>query len=152
MNEFETLKNRYLNLYPLDGVQNRDLKEIEKILDIKLPNDFCEIAKFYGGGQIGDISIYSFNIEDKDNILERTNQFRNAISLPNDFIVLAEPDEGIVFMDTQKEPRILWINSIEVDSLITGKFEVKPDTWKTYKAFFVELLEQEEMDKSNKYE
>lgn len=33
MDEFETFKNRYLNLYPLYGVQERDLMKILKNID-----------------------------------------------------------------------------------------------------------------------
>lgn len=146
MNEFEILKNRLENLHPVDGITEQELLKIEETLEVKLPHDYCEIAKFYGGGQIGIVSMYSFKIEDNDNVVEKTQQLRTCVNLPYEFIALAEPDESIIVMNTKKEPRILWIDATDVENIATGKFESKPDVWKTFEEFFAELLEQEEMD------
>ncbi|WP_368087052.1 hypothetical protein [Bacillus sp. 71mf] len=35
--------------------------KIEEKLNIKLPEDFCEIATFFSGGYLGGISNYSFS-------------------------------------------------------------------------------------------
>ena len=139
------LKNRHLALYPLDGIDKNKLVAVENALSIKLPNDFCEIAQFYSGGMLGDVSIYSFNIEDVDNIVGKTEFLRKTINLPNDFILLSEPDESIIVMNV-KDSNIFWIDATDAENLQSGSFESSPDTWETFADFFAELLTQEEND------
>src|SRR5574344_1492599 len=113
MDKLEELRNRYLALFPVDGIDKSKLFSIEKILSVKLPSDFCEISQFYSGGMIGDVSMYSFNLDDVDNIVEKTILLRKSINLPNDFIVLSEPDESLIVMETSKKPSILWIDATD---------------------------------------
>ncbi len=143
----EEIKNRYLALYPSDdGVDMQNMIELEQSLNMKFPKDFFEISQFYSGGQLGDVSLYSFNINEVDNILEKTFLLRKTNKLPNKFIVLAEPDESLIVMDMENKPRILWINSTDIDNLSKNRFEMKPDIWQTFSDFFIQLLKQEEED------
>lgn len=105
-----------------------------------------EFSQFYSGGQLGDVSLYSFNINEVDNILEKTFLLRKTNKLPNKFIVLAEPDESLIVMDMENKYRILWINSTDIDNLSKNRFEMQPDIWQTFSDFFIELLKQEEED------
>jgi hypothetical protein len=141
------LKERYLNLQPSDGVNDAILSEIESTLNVKLPSDFCEIAAFYSGGYLGGISNYSFSNNDgSTNIIEETIKLRNSINLPLRYIVLAEPPESIIVMDTENIPSIIWCDAVEVTKLNDKSFITKPNEWNSYTEYFAQLIEDEEDD------
>ncbi|WP_291581508.1 SMI1/KNR4 family protein [Clostridium sp. UBA6640] len=145
MKEVDELKEHFLQLQEQDGIDNLELDEIEKKLDVKLPEDFREIAMFYSGGYLGGISNYSFSDKDgSSNVIEETNRLRKNINLPLRFIVLAEPPESIIVMDTENTPAIIWCDSIEVSKLEDKSFISKPDEWKSYLEYFNQLIEDEE--------
>ncbi|MTI95553.1 MAG: SMI1/KNR4 family protein [Firmicutes bacterium] len=141
---FEELKSRYLNYYPHDGVSEKDIKEIEAILGVKLPNDFSAIALFYSGGFIGGISVLSFSRRDSSqNIIDETIRLRDTIKLPERFIVLAEPPESLIVLDTENQPSIIWCDAVEVSRLKDMRFISKPDVWNSFSDFFAKLLKDE---------
>ncbi|WP_199884117.1 SMI1/KNR4 family protein [Anaerosinus massiliensis] len=148
MGKIKELKERYLNLQPSDGVNDAILSEIESILNVKLPNDFCEIATFYSGGYLGEISNYSFsnNHDGSTNIIEETIKLRNSINLPLRYIVLAEPPESVIVMDTENIPPIIWCDAVEVRKLNDKSFITKPNEWNSYTEYFAQLIEDEEDD------
>ena len=133
MKEIKELKERYLNLQPSDGVNKEVLSEIEKTLNVKLPEDFCEIASFYSGGYLGGISNYSFSSNDGEtNIINETIRLRNTVDLPLRYIVLSEPAESLIVMDTKNIPSIIWCDAVEVTKLNDKSFISKPDEWDSY--------------------
>lgn len=147
MERIKELKERYLNLQQSDGVNNAVLSEIEKTLKIKLPSDFCEISSFYSGGYLGGISNYSFaNNDGNTNIIEETIRLRETINLPLRYIVLAEPPESIIVMDTENIPSIIWCDAVEVTKLNDKSFISKPNEWNSYTEYFAQLTEDEEDD------
>lgn len=147
MEERKELKNRYLNLQPSDVVNNAVLSEIENTLNIKLPKDFCEIASFYSGGYLRGISHYSFSNNDgSTSIIEETIRLRTSIDLPHRYIVLAEPPESIIVMDTENTPSIIWCDAVEATKLNDKSFISKPNEWNSYTEYFAQLIEDEEDD------
>ncbi|MBV7276076.1 SMI1/KNR4 family protein [Clostridium sp. PL3] len=139
------LKERYLNLQPSDGVNKEVLSEIEKTLNVKLPEDFCEIESFYSGGYLGGISNYSFSSNDGEtNIINETIRLRNTVDLPLRYIVLSEPPESLIVMDTKNIPSIIWCDAVEVTKLNDKSFISKPDEWDSYSDYFAQLIEDEE--------
>lgn len=140
-----SLKKRYETLYSVEGIDHIQLDKIQRLLNIKLPTDFSKIALFYSGGHLGGISNYSFSDCDAcTNIIHETIRLRDMVNLPERFIVLAEPPASLILMDTVENPAIIWLDAVEVSKLQDKSFEVKPDEWKTYEAYFSELLEEEE--------
>ena len=109
------LKEKYEKLLPVDGITTAALDEIQAKLNVHLPEDFCEIALFYSGGLLGGISNYSFtNSDGSTNIVDETIRLRKSINLPLRFVVLAEPAESLIVMDTQSAPSIIWLDAVEV--------------------------------------
>lgn len=145
MEKIKELKERYLNLQPSDGVDNEVLSEMEKILNVKFPEDFCEIASFYSGGYLGGISNYSFSSNDGEtNIINETIRLRNTVNLPLRYIVLSEPPESLIVMDTKNIPSVIWCDAVEVTKLNDKSFISKPDEWDSYTDYFAQLIEDEE--------
>jgi len=128
----------------MNGIDKETLNEIQTILNVRLPEDFCEITAFFGGGLLGGISNHSFSNLDSPNIIDETIRLRDCINLPLQFIVLAEPDESLIVMDTQSIPSIIWCDAAEVFRLKNKAFISKPDEWNTYTEYFTHLLKDEE--------
>ena len=141
MNELRTI---YESLTSVNGIDKETLNGIQTTLNVRLPEDFCEITAFFGGGLLGGISNHSFSNFDSPNIIDETVRLRDSINLPLEFVVLAEPDESLIVMDTQRSPSIIWCDAIEVSKLKDKAFISKPDEWNTYTEFFAQLLKDEE--------
>jgi hypothetical protein len=145
MPSIQELNKRYTNLYPSDGIDESILRKIEDILKITLPKDFRQITNFYSGGLLGGISIFAVAFEGiTPNIVEETIRLRNTIKLPSRFIVLAEPPESLIVMDTENTPSIIWCDATDVERIINMSFITEPQTWNSYLEFFEKLLEDEE--------
>lgn len=139
------MKKRYIALYSEDGINNRELVEIEKMLEVELPDSFCEISTFFSGGYLGSISNYSFsNVDNSLNIIDETIRLRETINLPTRFVVLAEPPESLIVMDTKNNPSIIWFDAVEITELDKKSFTSQPDEWEDYVDYFNALLEEEE--------
>ena len=141
MNELRTI---YEGLTSMNGIGKEALTDIQTILNVNLPEDFCEITAFFGGGLLGGISNHSFSNLDSPNIIDETIRLRDSIDLPLQFIVLAEPDESLIVMDTLSTPSIIWCDAVEVSKLKNKTFISKPDEWNTYTDYFAQLLKDEE--------
>ncbi len=149
MANIQELEQRYTQLYPNDGVDKSVLSKIENILKLKLPEDFRQIASFYSGGLLGGISGFAFTYEGiSPNIVEETLRLRNAIKLPAHFIVLAEPPESLIVMDTENVPSIIWCDATDAERINNMSFVSSPQTWSTYLEFFTKLIEDEEDEQS----
>jgi len=141
MNELRAI---YERLTHVNCIDKDTLNEIQTTLNVRLPEDFCEITAFFGGGLLGGISNHSFSNLDSPNIIDETIRLRDSINLPSQFIVLAESDESLIVMDTQSIPSIIWCDAVEVSKLKNKTFISKPDEWNTYTEFFSQLLKDEE--------
>ncbi|MFJ7839581.1 SMI1/KNR4 family protein [Lysinibacillus sphaericus] len=147
MKDMNELRNKYQALYDIDGVSKEYLDKIEHELQIKLPNDFREISGFYCGGIVGGIDIHSFLFSEPTNFISETIRIREAVGLPDRFIVIAEEAESIIVMDTEKKPSIMWLDSVEVTKLEKQNFISKPDVWEDFSDFFSYLLDEEEEER-----
>ncbi|WP_045521070.1 SMI1/KNR4 family protein [Neobacillus niacini] len=130
------LMERYENLYSLEGLNDKQINVIETSLEIKLPNDFKQICSFYSGELIGNISIFAFD-GNSPNIIDETLSLRDAINLPLNFIVLAEPPASLILMDIEKKPSVLWCDSNDVQRIHNHSFVSSPDYWDTFSDFFL---------------
>ncbi len=147
MHDMNILRNKYRALYDIDGISKEYLVKIEHELQIKLPNDFREISSFYSGGDVGGKNIHSFLFSDPTNLIEETLRIREAVDLPNRFVVIAEQAESIIVMDTENKPSIIWLDSVEITKLDEQDFIAKPDVWEEFSDFFNYILDDEEEER-----
>jgi SUKH superfamily protein len=140
------LKERYFSIFGEDGVPQNGIDDIEKELNIQLPEDFKQIASFYSGGLVGDCSLHEIAKEGvATNIVQETLRLRVSINLPSQFVVLAEPPESLILLDTSRgRNEVLWCDATDVHNLASYDFIAKPDTWSTYSEFFESILVDEE--------
>lgn len=149
MPSIQELEKRYTQLYPSDGVDESVLKKVESMLKLKLPEDFCQIANFYSGGLLGGISSFAVATQDiTPDIVEETIRLRDTINLPSRFIVLAEPTESLIVMDTENTPSIIWCDATDAERIADMSFISEPETWDNYLEFFQKLLEDEEEEQA----
>ena len=141
MESISKLRAKYESMLPIDGISTEAINEIQSKLRVSLPEDFYEIASFYSGGILGGISSHSFiRSGNNTNIVDETIELRTKVNLPLRFVVLAEPAESIIVLDTQNTPSIIWCDAVEVSKLDNKSFISKPDEWNTYLDFFAQLL------------
>jgi len=151
MDTIQELRVRYERLLATDGIASEGIdketiNDIQVRLNVHLPDDFCEIALFCNGGLFRDHSYTSFN--GCTNIVDETIRLRKTVNLPLRFVVLAEPDESLVVMDTENTPSIIWCDATEVSKLDVKTFISKSDEWNTYAEFFAYLIEGEEEERT----
>ena len=148
--EIQNLKQRYRTLFPAcEGAGKVVIGEVERRLSVRLPEDFRQIVEFWSGGGVGYVGLLDWDRANPVNLIDRTVELRSLIGLPDRFVVLAEPAEGLIVLDTVPEtaPGVLWIDAVEAENLESGFFEREPDTWLTFADFFAELLDEEEEER-----
>ena len=146
MASVEELKQRYVQLNSIDGIDEFVLQKIEGVLKVKkLPAEFRQISDFFSGGLLGGIDNFAFAYEGiSPNIVEETLRLRAAIKLPTRFIVLAEPPESLIVMDTENTPSVIWCDATDAERISTLDFVTEPQKWNTYLDFFNTMLDDEE--------
>jgi hypothetical protein len=143
--DLEVLRRQYVEHFGIEGVPTKVINEIERLLEVLLPNDLKEISTFYGGGIVGEISHFAFTIGPANNVAEETLGLRGAIGLPHQYVVLAEPPDSIIVLDCEakSEPAIIWFDAGELQKLPAIDSLTTPDIWQKYVDFFAYLLNQE---------
>lgn len=68
--------------------------------------------------------------------------------MPSRFIVLAEPPESLIVMDTENTPSIIWCDATDAERIADMSFISEPETWDNYLEFFIKLLEDEEEEQA----
>lgn len=143
----DQLKRRYTTHYPGEGTTEKQLDEIEKALGIRLPKSFREISAFYSGGLLGGISHFAIPDDWEPNIKQETLRLRESTGLPSRFVVLAEPPESLIIMDTSGNPEVIWMDAADAANWADRALASPVDAWETYGAFFEELLAEEEEER-----
>lgn len=140
------LKERYERLYPDEGTSKRKLRKAEKHLEVSLPQNFREIASFFGGGPLGGIDHFRFDIDEmyKPDIGNDTVRFRKYRSLPDNFIVLTEDGDRLILLGTETIPSVFWIEKDDIRKLKKQQPIEVEESWETYADFFEEQLLKEE--------
>lgn len=146
----EQLKQKYLKLYPTHGVSINDLLEIEHKLDVKLPNEFKEIASYYDGYyDIAFKSFFSFSPQIEGwNIADKTNFYRGCdLKLPKKFVALYEGEEDITVLDTTVG-KVYWLGTSDIYNLADGSPLLdNPTIFPSFTDFFEYLLDEEEKER-----
>lgn len=146
----KSLKDRFIEIFGPQEKLEIDLRKIEKDLNVTLPDDFKEISTFYDGNNGFYIDgMYCYNIDSSpDNILTKTLFYREK-QLPEKFIVLGEPQESVILMETPgdevKSSRVLWLSYSDVENLCYEEnLKDKPIIFSSFSNFFDYLLTEEE--------
>jgi len=141
------LKEKYIRLFGSEGVTSGVIEEIQEQLGVNLPDDFKVIATFYRGGVLGGISHHAIAVGGPaSNIVDETKRLRKKIGLNQTFVVLAEPPNSLIVLDTEPSdgPAVVWCDAQDVVRLDTRDFYMPPDTWDSYYDFFAYLVNEEE--------
>jgi hypothetical protein len=147
----DQLRSRYIALYGPDPVGKGVLEQMESELGINFPSDFRTIATFYSGGIVGGISHHAIaHGGNANNITTETMRLRKAVRLPHSIVILAEPPESLIVLETEHakdQPGVFWIDDSDV-SRLSEKGTIRcPQVWPSYSDFFQFLLEREADDR-----
>lgn len=145
METVESLRDRYIAMNGARPASAEFLANLEAGLGVRFPDNFRKICEFFDGSGLNAVPIFSLAGDaPRLNPLAETRRLRNAIGLPVQYIAIAEPAEGLIVMDCNKEGRTLWLDSTDARNIATEQFKRSPDTWESFLDFFCYLLEEEE--------
>jgi len=149
MSTVDNLRNRYTQLCENDPARDGAVNDIESALDIELPQNVWAISRFFGGDLLGGKSHYRFDVSGPPtNVTEETLRLRKAIGLPKQYVVLAEPPESLILLDTEGGG-VFWLDSHDVYNLARAKpLTGSPTRWQDYLDFFSYLLDEEVEDRN----
>ncbi|WP_455717616.1 SMI1/KNR4 family protein, partial [Anaerosporobacter sp.] len=91
--------------YP--NVNDIEIIEAEKKLNVKMPEQYCWFLKKYGHGGIGGIETYGIGKNGKMIFVDKTIQFK-SYGLADDKIVIENCDEWIYCLDEKTETVEMW--------------------------------------------
>lgn len=134
-----------LSIYESEPCGDGVITEIETNLGIQLPDDFKEVAKFYSGGFLCSISHHEIaSFGEATNIVRETLRLRESIGIADNYLVIAEPSESLIVLNTKGKPIVIWCYAVGANNINSGRFSNKPDTLDDYGEFFEYLLAEEE--------
>ena len=148
----DDLRDHYTTWFGCEPTPEGELNRAEDLLDVKFPNDFREISKFYNGGMLGGISHNAIAAGGPaSNITDETKRLREAAGLPHRFVVLAEPPVSLIVMNSspvKESPTVIWCDATDVSRLGAAESLHNPQTWRSYTDFFRFLLDAESKERS----
>ena len=145
MVDIDTLRKRYIAEFGDEPCSSQVLSDVESALDVQLPEDFKQISTFDSGGYLGGISRHEIAcMGDATNIVRETLRLRDSIGLDSNYIVIAEPAESLIVLNTTGKPAVIWCDAVEAKNINSQEFINLPDTWENYSDFFEYLLDEEE--------
>ena len=90
--------------------------------------------------------MYIDNYDFLSDMIYETVNIRNTTNLGNDFIVLAEPSESIIFMDTCNKPSVIWCDgNTNIKNINERNYTESIETWETYTEY-INAVVNEELD------
>lgn len=149
MADIDELRSRYVALNGTCPASVQLLDDIESELQVDLPAEFRQVCKFFDGGGIDVIPLFSLaGNAPRLNPLHETLRLRAAVRLPSNLLVLAEPPESLILMNCSDGGRVLWIDAIDVERIATEQFSRDPESWVSFSDFFSHLLDEEEAERN----
>ena len=149
MEKIENLLKEYKNLMggdAFEGCTLDDLENVEKLLHVKLPEDFKKISLEYTIDYIGGIPNYQIARGVSTlNIVDETLRVRKTIGLPYEFVFLSELDSSVILLNTERIPAVIWVDSVAIGRLDSLE-QTEYDSWDTYQDYFEFLIQTEKDD------
>lgn len=143
----DELRRLYIALFKQEPTEEAVLVQIESLLHITLPLDFRGISTFYSGGMLGGISHHAIAVDGPSTtIMAETMRLRGSIQLPHTMLVIAEPPESLIVLETKStdgHSAVIWLDSMDAAKLGRCELLRKPLCWPTYAEFFEFLLNRE---------
>lgn len=138
------LGEEYARLLNPRGVSDEALSQTERALGLRLPNGVRRVADFFAGDLLGGISHKAWDPADPDSVVSTTVRLRDAIDLPERFVVLAEQPESFIVLDTHSG-QVVWAHNYDAMNLAMGGHElsVDADLFTDYESFIEFLIGQE---------
>ena len=95
----ELIKNAGTDAFFVGGANDDQIVEIEKQLNIQLPNSYKWFLKNYGHGSLSGVFILGVG-KDKSLVCVKETERRRNLGLPNKFLVIENCDEWQFCLDT----------------------------------------------------
>ena len=137
-NNVDELIEKYKRFFPIDSVAPAELVAVQHRLSVVLPSDLKAISSVFGGNTLSLMPQLAIGMVDHcESITQRTLAARNGVSLPHEFIILAEFDESSVLMETKEDAElptpVIWLDSCEVGAI--AKVGIPVDAYRMYPSY-----------------
>lgn len=137
------LRARYEKCFGARRADPAYLRQLADDLGISLPAEFLSTTEFFDGSGFLAIPMFAIGRQSSPNVLQETKRIRHAISLPEFFLVLAEPPESLIVLDCQSGG-VTWCSASDAPRLGRSPLLDKSDVWPSFSAFFAFLLDEED--------
>lgn len=145
------IKNLLERINLVEGVKglNEDaIRQVEMHLNVNLPNDFKEISQVVNYEYLGGMAFFNFESEDTYSVMRETLAYRKNASLPHRYLVLAEDDASVIFLETKNDPNqetpVIWCAIEDAYNICEEKpLEYDHKIFPSFKNFFEYLLNEE---------
>lgn len=149
------MEARYRSLFSIDGVDPVVINNIEVTLDIILPKDFKEISRFFSGGMIGNLDLFSIGMPDGADydIVSRTLFYRTSeLNLPKQYVALLESEVSFIVLESQDRADL---SSPIIECSLSDAYNLaegaplldNPVFYSSFAEFFSHLLDVEEIQR-----
>ncbi|WP_404978179.1 SMI1/KNR4 family protein [Bacillus paralicheniformis] len=108
------------------GISIEKINEIQKSLNVKLPESYKWFLKNFGSGGIFGVEILGYDLEGAY-VVEQTEDYRKCYNLPGGIVVIEYVDEFSYCLDTNKMedgecPVIVWANNAGYGDVVANNF------------------------------
>lgn len=137
----EKITDKYKQPLPLKALNN--IKNLTPF--VKLPNDFVILNSICRCDFFSIFELYNF--ENEEGVVKNTKALRELYNLPNNYIVLAEDDPGLILMkiNSEENAEVIMCSHYDFENICQGKpMEEDPTIFPTFTDFYEYLLDEEE--------
>jgi hypothetical protein len=144
INNLDLIKN--LDVNPFLTVT--EVNNVERELQLTLPNDFKRICSYCSYEFLGGFEFYSFDI----GVIKKNLEFRKNYNLPNNYIVLVQEDDvAFILLKTisTEKSEVIWCDYQDFFNLCDGEPMVyNPTIFPSFTDFYEFLLDEEEKSRA----
>ncbi|MFJ1430338.1 SMI1/KNR4 family protein [Capnocytophaga canimorsus] len=134
-NTINAFKEEYVELFP--PISDEEIKQLETILNVNLPNDFLTFLKFSNGIAIAGDEVLGFGNKNNDLIAVYERE-HNEVQYPMfEYIIPFAPDGGGNFycFDKNNNNIVFWVSNYQYTD--NDKPEI---VYKSFKMWFQEVM------------
>ncbi|MBP9828839.1 MAG: SMI1/KNR4 family protein [Proteobacteria bacterium] len=139
---FDQLKERAKVSFGKYPLTDKEIQNVEKILGLKLPQDFIEINKVCSYEYSNVFSFLNFS---GTGVTEGTLGLWSYFQCPHEFIILYDDGSGVILMDTKNSSSVTYASIEDTENIVfRKKLNYQHSFFSTFADFYVYLLDEEE--------
>jgi hypothetical protein len=147
--DFQKISNRVKIIGDVPIISENEINNVQEKLNIKLSNDFLQLASFGSYEFIGGIDFYNFGLENNNSVIYETLLLRSNINLPNNFLILFQDESSLILLEIYSidNCRVIWCCFEDVSNIIENKsLCYEHNIFSDFFSFYDYLLDEHEIN------